>query len=153
MWRAINIEASLCAGFTVSEKNILNILFTLPGVGFSQILSAPLVQAIWWFGISFNRRLPLGTKGHCYPEFFTGFVGVNMWQEGVYRCGKRKNYNKHTYKHISGRSFFYQKLPYYSRIDSRSICLKDFMSVHSKKIKSRLASGMSTWEVTFRLRF
>lgn len=78
MWRAINIEASLCAGFTVSEKNILNILFTLPGVGFSQILSAPLVQAIWWFGISFNRRLPLGTKGHCYPEFFTGFVGVNM---------------------------------------------------------------------------
>lgn len=53
---------------------------------------------------------------------------------------RRNNYRRHIHKHISGklfRSFFYPKLPYYSRFESNSIYLKepiDFMGMYSKNV-------------------
>ena len=69
---------------------MFNILSTLPRVSVSQTLCGPLVQGIsrgggrglfWGSGVLayfYTEGCYFGTKSHCYHQFNTGFVGVNM---------------------------------------------------------------------------
>ena len=110
----INIAANLCAGFTVPEKNILNILSTFLGISFSQTLSGPLVQVIRRgralfdsLAPLFHRRLLLWYQGSLLSsaQFWLCEVkhvtrrSPQMWEQG------KKNYNSYTYKQNPGKWF------------------------------------------------
>ena len=150
----VGTEGSFCAQKQKQNhrSNVFNMLSTLPRVSFSQTLFEPLVQvsrtgrALFFFffgGLAsiFTEGCYLNTNGHCYHQFSTAFVWVNMWQEGgAYRCEKgKKHCKRNTYKPTSRklfRSFSYPKLLYFSRLIQASSSWRNQLflwATHSKK--------------------